>query len=230
MRTLAFLLSAVLFGQTGYASVVTTQLSSVNVSSFTSNNLAFPGGAGPPAATLPATVAISSTVTPGKPPIIGVGTSSSTVRTADAFNGLDVNTFTWTVTTIGTTVDVIRFSLTPILPLSTAFRFVQDPPVVAPAGWTRLVLNDYEISFLSTTGEKAPGTFAFVFLVDARDAVASPAGPFDTGSFTVGMTAHNPEPGSLALCGLASMVAGGLGWRRRKSASVIADELPPLEI
>lgn len=222
MRSIAFLLSAVLFGQTGYASVVTGQLSSTNVASFSSNNPGFVGGFG---ANTPATVAIASTVTAGSPPVVGVGTSSSTMQTANANGGNDVNDFTWTVTTLGT-IEVIRFSLTPIDPLSTAFRFIQSPPVVVPAGWTRVATGLYEIAFFSTTGEKAPGTFAFDFRVDAND-VANPA---VLGSFTIGMTAQNPEPGSLALCGLASMVAGGLGLRRRKLASANADELPPLEI
>ncbi len=227
MRIVAFFLSAVLFGQTGSASVVTTQLASTNVSSFTSNNLAFGGGFG---ATLPPTVALSSTVTPANPPIAGVSTASTTVAAFDAFNGLDSNIFTWTVTTTSATVDVIRFSLVPIVPLTTDFRFVQTPPVVVPAGWTRFALNAYEISFVSTTGEKAPGTFAFDFIVDARDA-AGPGGPFTLGSFTVNMAAQNPEPGSLALCGLASVIAGGLGWRRgRKVTSVAVDERPSLEI
>lgn len=224
MKTIAFVLSVVLAAQIGNASVVSTQLASTNVSSFTSNNLAFAGGFG---ATLPATVAIASTVTPGQPPVPGVGTSSSTMRAGDTYNGLDVNSFTWTVTTTGDNVDVVRFDLISIVPATTAFRFVQLP-AVPPAGWTRLEASPTTMSFISTTGLKAPGVFVFSFLVDGRDALApgDPGGP-NTGSFTINMAASNPEPGSLALCGLASVIAGGFGWRRRRTES---DEVTPTEL
>ena len=224
MKTLAFVLSFVLAAQISHASVVTTQLASTNVTSFTSNNAGFTGGSG---ATLPATVDLSSTVTPGNPPVPGVGTASTTVRIADTYNGNDLNTFTWTVTTVGAGLEIVKFDIVPITPLTSDFNFIQ-PPV--PAGWTEL-RSANSLAFMSSTGLKAPGTFVFTFLVSSRDVTGSgdPLGP-NTGSFTLNMAASNPEPGSLALCGLASVIAGGFGWRRRKSASVKVDEFPPLEV
>lgn len=227
MRYLACLALVVLCANITQAAVVTTQASSTgSVNSFTSNNLTSTGGTGN--VNLPATASLASNVAPADP-FIDM-TNSITVNTVDSFNGLDVNRWTWTVTS-ATQLSKMIFTFAPVSPLNSAFRLVQ-PTGLAPAGWIfhegsagALVFTPLAAQFV------APGSYAFVFDIDARDVNVPAIQPPGVGSFTVGLIAQNPEPGSLALCGLAMSMGGGAAWRRRrKQKASVAHESDKLAL
>jgi len=227
MRIFICLAVTAFMASVSQAAVVTTQASSTgSVNSFTSNNLASTGGTGN--VNLPATASLASNVAPADP-FIDM-TNSITVNTVDSFNGLDVNRWTWTVTS-ATQVSKMIFTFAPISPLASGFRLVQ-PTGLAPAGWIFHQGSAGALEFTPlATQFVAAGSYAFVFDIDARDVNIPAVQPPGVGSFTVGLIAQNPEPGSLALCGLALSMGGGAAWRRRrKQKASVSDESDKLTL
>ncbi len=186
-----------------FASVVT----GFNAGGTTANVTAFaPGGGAFP----PNISTISATVTPPSP---GVDTATIDLTTTEANlgSGLDINRFTWTVTS---TLPINQIAFLPSnesANISALIRTVQTAAV--PAGWNRIVTP--RGLFFNTIGFvlAPPQTIAFTFDIDIRDLTTGPVN--ELGSFDLTLTAANPEPTSIALSGALVALAGAFGWKKR---------------